>query len=300
MRAIRTATYCSALIFAPGFGSAATFDLILDLTPAGVTVDDFSGNEVVSEAFTDRQIALLGAAENFWESVVTGFDGVVDAVHTISTAIAPEDGFGSVLAFAGPRTVEFVGSNPQNGENEFARPVTGVMQFDADDFGPRSEQDFLNVALHEIGHSLGFIGGVFNFNNLLDGDGNYVGDEGLAAFNDKNGTSVTSILLQEGSGHWDECYERSLQGLACSNQPGTANFFNDEELMTPFISNPVYLSEVTVAAMRDIGYITSNQTDFIIPLASEVPDLQPVPLPAGLPLLIGALAGIGVMRRRAA
>ncbi len=278
--------------------AAPIFDIIVEYKPAGELVDNGAGNtSSPTEAFTDRQIQLFGAAESFWESVLTGFQGIVNASYNLVAWLTPEDGSDGSLAFAGPRTFETTTSG-------FDRATSGIMQFDADDFGasalfPQSEQLFLDSAVHEIAHALGF-GTQFSFNGLVDASGNnYIGAEALAAFNTTNGTSVTSILLENGGGHWNECWIEGLS-TSCAPEDGspTIGLFNDPELMTPFaVDYPATISAATIAAFRDLGYETIDPfTTISLPVAANI--TADVPEPGTVMLMLAGLLGLCASGRR--
>jgi len=290
---------CAAICIA-GHSSAATFDLDVTYLPAGQEID-FDGNltTATTQAFSARQVQLIDAAASFWESVVTGFDGfsgAVDPVLSLTAAFAPIDGLNRTLAFGGLTNAETVGTNPATGSG-FLRATEGILQFDTADYGPRSEQNFLDTAVHEIAHAMGF-GLIFDVNGLLETPTRFNGAQAVAKFNELNGTTITSILLDDSGGHWNECYERGVTDPLCSDAPPSPNFFNDAELLTPFTAfGAATLSPVSVAALRDMGYQTTDLASYALPVASNIPAL-PVPLPAGAWLLVGGLAGLGAMRRR--
>ncbi len=275
------------------------FDIIVDYKPAGETVDNGAGNpNSPTEAFSARQIQLFGAAETFWESMLVGFEGIANPTYNLTAWLTPEDGAYGSLAFAGPRAWETTTSG-------FDRATDGIMQFDADDFGasavsPQSEQLFLDSAIHEIAHALGF-GTQFSFNNLIDVNGNYIGANAVDAFNVEYGTSETSIALQDGGGHWDECWIKGLFG-PCSPEDGSVNIglFNDVELMTPFaVDVPATISPATIAAFSDLGYLTINPfTDVSLPLAADIQYNVAVPAPATGSLLFAAMLGMYISIRR--
>jgi hypothetical protein len=283
------------IIFSMGTISASAapiFDIVVEYKPAGELVDNGAGNtSSPTEEFSDRQKQLFGVAESFWESVITGFQGIVNASYNLVAWLTPEDGPDGSLAFAGPRTFETTSSG-------FDRATSGIMQFDADDFGvnalfPQSEQLFLDSAIHEIAHALGF-GTQFSFNGLVDASGNnYIGTQAVAAFNATNGTSVTSILLEDGGGHWNECWVEGLTA-PCAPEDGSSSsgLFNDPELMTPFaVDYPATISAATIAAFSDLGYETIDPfTNISLPIAANIP--AEVPEPGTGLLMFAALLGL--------
>ena len=175
------------------------------------------------------------------------FTGTIDDIM-INVLLQPIDGPGNVLGRAGAC---FVRSND-------GLPLYGVMFFDTDDLATLEQQSLLDeVIVHEMGHVLGFSGGIFNLNipgvfqrTLLASpnttDPRFVGEVATDMY-----TSIGGRLPSV-----------PIEGLPCG--PGTANSHWDEntffnELMTGFLNgassnfiNP--LSRMTAGAMQDLGY----------------------------------------------
>ena len=175
------------------------------------------------------------------------FTGTIDDIM-INVLLQPIDGPGSILGQAGAC---FVRTND-------GLPLYGVMFFDTDDLAFLEQNNLLDeVIVHEMGHVLGFSGGIFNLNipgvfqrNLLanpnTADPRFLGAAAGAMYTSLGGTLPTV----------------PIEGTPCG--PGTRNSHWDEntffnELMTGFINgasanfvNP--LSRMTAAAMRDLGY----------------------------------------------
>ena len=293
---IGSAAFAVALATAPV--GASTFDIIVSYTAAGVPKDGDENPatpDTLTINFTERQKQLFGAAETFWESVLTGFQGVAAPVYHIEAYMTDADGPYDILAFAAANTIVTEGS--------FQRAIDGYMQFDSADFGPggqfaADEDLFLDSAIHEIGHALGFstdVLGEFG-NNLLENAGgatSYKGALGLAAFNAANNTNVTSIAMEPGGGHWAECWIDIALGNACATDK------NDPELMTPLAFDGIAtLNAATIGVFRDIGYTTVDPREILLPAASSIPSVSAVPLPASAWLILGGLGSLGFMRRR--
>lgn len=120
-----------------------------------------------------------------------------------------------------------------------------MMQFDSADLDYMINQGILaDVILHEMGHVLGFgtIWGA-SYAGLNTTFGQYTGANALAEYRQMSGnTAATYVPLETGGGagtansHWSE----SVFGA---------------ELMTGYASGSMPLSRLTVAAMKDLGYV---------------------------------------------
>jgi hypothetical protein len=198
-----------------------------------------------------EQAAFTTAAERWQQVIRTGlpdtpltlsagecgtglpaFDGTVDDV-LIDASIAPIDGVGNVLGFAGP-CVTRSGSN---------LPVYGAMQFDSADIGDlETSGQFADVILHEMGHVLGF-GTVWSSLGVLQGAGG----------SDPRFTGASA------TGAWQALGQTGNVPVENSGGPGTADSHWREttfgaELMTGYINALNPLSVVTAASFADLGY----------------------------------------------
>ncbi len=276
---------CLAVLFGTAPSGAATFDLTYSLVPAGQHVDRLDGpGMVVSTGFDARQSSAFTVAESFIESVILGFTGVSGTAQTVVSAfMAPIDGALGTIAFSQPVDNEF--------ESRLIRATHGVVQFDNTDWGAdRSDTSktlsftmFVQTIVHETLHALGF-GTLFEVNDLADGP-TYVGANAVAAFNEAYGRNVPSILMDKQGEHWSECWR---QWTDCDPAQ-----LRDSELMTPEATPSATLSPVTIAAFRDLGYITVDP--FAAPALPDAVSVEApaatVPLPASGFLLI---AGLGL------
>ena len=154
------------------------------------------------------------------------------------------DGEGGILGQAGPtaiRTSNYL-------------PATAVMQFDiADASAYNASGQWQDIVFHEMLHSVGF-GTVWSYQDLVDGAGTenplFTGTAATFTYNrDYDAEGATGVPLEQDGGagtrdsHWDE-----------------ETF--DNEIMTGYIENANYLSEMTVAALEDSGYETVWDEDF--------------------------------------
>ena len=195
----------------------------------------------------------------------------------INVLLQPIDGPGGILGQAGAcfvRTTDGL-------------PLYGVMFFDTEDLAFLEQNSLLDeVITHEMGHVLGFSGGIFNLNipgvfqrTLLQNpnttDPRFLGKLARAMYLSLGGRQFTV----------------PVEGLPCG--PGTRNSHWDEntffnELMTGFLNgassnfiNP--LSRMTSAAMRDLGYKAVPLGERYDLQASPLPDpCAPAPPPAGV------------------
>lgn len=259
-------------LVATGYG---IFDIVLDY--GGATPDP-------------TYEAAFSAAELFWESQISGYRQVTTANSVtfnaqpldITVTLRSIDGAGKILGGAGT-TSYWDGTI-------YKTARTGAMEFDTDDIGSMSSERLGFLILHEMGHVLGLNPYIWQINDAVSGYvdtgvaetsyySQYVGADGLAAYNIENGgTSATSIMLEDegGSGtrgaHWNE--ETFLGAYSDQGNP---------ELMTGYLGTTAYLSQTTLFALQDVGFA----------LAATA-----VPVPAAGGLLAAGLGVMGLIRRR--
>lgn len=269
----------------PGGPVFGTFDIVL----SGIG----SVSPSLQAAFTD--------AEQFWEAHIQGyrssaFSGVNQLV--IDVTVEMIDGVGSILGSAGPSSVAF------DLVNELIVPTSGGMRFDIADAGSLfANGKWDDVIRHEMGHVIGFgslwsrqveftdgngnVVDTATFNDVLDENGNYVGQFGLDTYNQEFGLNLASILVEDdggpgtAGGHWEEG-----TGGEISPFPDRPGFAGADELMTGFINTSAgapdtWVAETTLASFADLGYSVQ---------------LQALPVPAGVWLMLSGLAALSAPR----
>jgi hypothetical protein len=202
----------------------------------------------------DSYKTYFTVAENYWESVITGYQGTAPAGGlTINVSTPAIDGSGSILGSAGPTNITNSGS--------FLIATNGSMQFDSADVDNMiGNGSFTDVIRHEMAHVIGF-GTLWDNNNVYSNNsGRYTGSNALAAykteFNQPNATFVP-VELGGGSGtangHWNEVDGGSGNtGILANGQD--MRF----ELMTGWLNIPgTFVSRTTIASFVDIGYTVS-------------------------------------------
>lgn len=272
----------------------------------------FSGNE---DAY-DRQI--FTAAAGFWNGVITGFradylgDGTLPASRglSISADITAIDGVGATLGSAGPTDAIYHDNNPL-GAPTYARlyASTGTMRFDSADVHLLSDTAYFSVVLHEMGHVLG-IGTLWSYNtdpaygavdnpmydpatanrSLFNGElvGEYTGRFALAGWNAEFNRADTFVPIETGGGegttdsHWNE----GDGGLDTGLISATTGLDFSHELMTGWANDAMFLSEVTLGSLEDLGFEVDHTKAGLITYAA-VPEAGPLPALAAGALLIG-------------
>lgn len=209
------------------------------------------------------------------------FDGVIDDIM-INVLLQPIDGPGNILGAAGACLVR---------TNDWL-PVYGLMFFDTADLDFLEGLGLLDeVIVHEMGHVLGFSGGIFNLQRSLLANPNtvdprFLGRHAIAQYTALGGKGTVPIEglpcgLGTRNSHWDE-----------------RTFFN--ELMTGFLNaassnflNP--MSPMTAAAMRDLGYKAVPQGEKYALPTGAVND--PCPVPAAASAAVAETDGIDIGSR---
>ncbi|MGM0585592.1 MAG: leishmanolysin-related zinc metalloendopeptidase [Pseudomonadota bacterium] len=216
---------------------------------------NFSGSWTVSQ-----QTAVIESAE-YLSTLVTGDLPDVGDVDDLSidVSISSYDGSGGTIGWASLTAVR----------GDYL-PYEGSFFFDADDVD-RYESDgrFDDVALHEMGHLMGF-GSIWGYQGQTadyDGDLRFTGENATLAYNaefasiaDSDPLSAYGVPIETdgGSGtagkHWDD-----------------ATF--GSELFTGYINGDNYVSAMSVASLEDLGYDTifdPNNPDAAIPQIDEM------------------------------
>lgn len=217
-------------------------DPLPKLSTAALEETDFPGLPEAAEQFqitlrfintpTADQQAVFETAAASWQGIIHGdvletvgtipangcgpnfplpaFTGVIDDIM-INVLLQPIDGPGSALGVAGAC---FVRTND-------GLPLYGLMFFDVDDLAFLEQNNVLGaVIMHEMGHVLGFSGGIFNLNipgvfsrNLLanpnTADPRFLGEVAQAMYTSLGGTLPTVPIEGTPCGpgtrnsHWD-------------------------------------------------------------------------------------------------
>ncbi len=272
--------------------------------------------------------AAFDSAEAFWESRILGYEsqalaesyanlpsfdtaslpappsgfdygGPLAAGVTILARIAPDDGVGGVLGFAGSFLQFTVGG--------VATSVAGVMSFDSADLDDLATGGTLDdVIRHEMAHALGFLPNFWNQvgatdnefdaeGDITSGDETYTGAFALAAYQHEFDPDATFVPVEAEGGdgtafaHWDEAaFQAFCDPDVAGDCPTTDGGIplGNPELMTGFIEGETTFSRTTLASFDDLGYVTTA--------------MQPIPVPLTSVLLLSGLGALGWAGRRRA
>ena len=237
-----------------GRGGVAEGSASLDVQGAGDSfVSGRDGGYNVEVVFagtwtSSLREAFIDAAETI-SSMITR--DVVDVTHggerfddlRIDATLADIDGVGGTLGSAGPTLVRL----------PTYQPIKGAMRFDTADAANLEKQGIWeDVIFHEMMHALGF-GTIWNALKLItdvNGDLRFNGENAIAAYEDlfpsiagRDSLSDVGVPVETdggpgtAGGHWDE-----------------ATF--GDEVMTGYVGRSNTLSDMTLAALEDMGYET--------------------------------------------
>lgn len=258
--------------------SASILVALLGTGLAGASVSisiEYTGDIAYKPAFTK--------AADYWMSQLTGYvtgNGPGSIVITASDFI---DGAGGAAAGGGFTSAAYYGP--------YALTEAGQIRFDKADFTAGSTL-FEKVVLHEMAHVLG-LGTLWQYNFVFDAAISsvtdpetgeqvrpYVGPNALAAWKSEFGSATDTYVPVEKSGgvgvadmHWNE---RDAPNAATGT--GYVSRITDldlsKELMTAVLDNSgpngfsdVYVSSVTLASFRDIGYTVIPEAGSVMALA---------------------------------
>ncbi|GGO60542.1 Leishmanolysin [Roseovarius pacificus] len=205
------------------------------------TPDGFNIELLFDGLWTDAQKAALANAAEAISDFITGdlpsHNGIDDIRITVTKAAI--DGDGGAWATGGPRSLR----------SDSYLPSTGVLTFDEADVDALDSKGLWeDLATHEMMHALGF-GTLFSTLGLveqIDGQMRFTGANAIEAYNSEfadiaSGDSLSDqgVQLDSSGAHWHD---------------GTFT----KELLTPYLRySGNYMSEMSIAAMEDIGYETT-------------------------------------------
>jgi hypothetical protein len=199
---------------------------------------------------TESQKTTFKNAADRWSNVIVGdvpsvlVSGEVIDDLVIEAQGADIDGPGGVLGQAGPTNLR-----PASAGASAFLPAKGIMSFDSADLAKmEADGTLLDVITHEMGHVIG-IGTIWEHKRLLTGAGTvnpqFKGANAKKAYGELKGQGATAVPVENTGGagtrdaHWRETVFRN-------------------ELMSGFIAAPNNpLSAVTVASLKDLGYVVN-------------------------------------------
>ena len=234
-------------------------------------------------------IPVIRAAEAFWETRIQAYSrelprAITDQLTSlrISATVAPIDGVGGILGFAGPDAVLSVGAKTLAVSHQQSRPyvvaVSSSMTFDLDDFPSMAADGILfDVIRHEMGHALG-VGSLWELNELIAPLGGVgltqytTGRYGIEGYRKGIGNPVASYipLEQRGGpgtalGHWNDFppYFNQVFTPAFTKELMTG-FACDLSLSGPviLICAPKFVSEATWGSAADLGFAVKGINNF--------------------------------------
>ncbi len=243
---------------------------------AGTTASNFNIDLRFLGSGTAGQQAAFAAAKARWEQVIIGdiaafnsinlvndtlctsdgqhpnptplnLSGTVDDV-VIFADLKPIDGAGNILGAASPCYIRQTGTAA-------GLTIVGYMQFDVADLATlEANGDLDDVAIHEMGHVLGFGTLWATFNKISGSCGAtpiFIGTNAVAAYTGSNGGSGTSVPVED----FGTCVGGQGNGTRDSHWEET---IFQSELMTGFISGTVRpLSLTSIKSIQDLGYVVS-------------------------------------------
>ncbi|MEM9031350.1 MAG: hypothetical protein AAGB18_01795 [Pseudomonadota bacterium] len=248
-------------ILGAGPSVAASFDILTDF--------DF-GNSGLDRREQAQVKTTIGRAVDFWTTNVTGY--AVDDANLVGINVPVRFGsFGpSIIAFVSDRATY---PNPASNGTNYSETQPFTINTEFLPLLAANPRIAFNVAIHELAHTIGF--GLRWVDNgvYVNGSGQYLGANGLAAYRAEFDPLALYVPVEIETG-----------------LPGSDNFHWAETwaggplaTMTSFIDHGPMVTDTTLLSFRDLGYTT---LDSVQPTAVPVPALSPVMLVAFLSLLL--------------